>query len=129
MNIARTGFYTSIATAARLLAGLVAIKLVAWFAGPEGVGKLGQFMSLMSLLAVLAGGGISSAIVKYVAEYRDDPQRLSRLLSAALWYAFLASCLMGGLALLLSRQLALWLLDDDAVDRVIAACQSFACPP
>jgi polysaccharide transporter, PST family len=57
MNIVRTGFYTGIATAARLLAALVAVKLVAWFAGPAGVGKLGQFMSLMSLLAVLAGGG------------------------------------------------------------------------
>ncbi|HEV7122106.1 MAG TPA: O-antigen translocase [Rhodanobacter sp.] len=126
MNIARTGFYTGIATAARLLAGLVAIKLVAWFAGPEGVGKLGQFMSLMSLLAVLAGGGIAAAVVKYVAEYRDQPQMLSRLLSAALWYAFCASCLMGGVALLLSRQIASWLLGDPqyaGLIRVLAVAQ------
>ena len=91
MNIVRASFYSAMATASRLVAGLVVIKLVAWFAGPEGVGKLGQFMSLMSLLAVLAGGGISAGIVKYVAEYRHDAQRLSRLLAAALWYALCAS--------------------------------------
>ncbi|MBE1161906.1 O-antigen translocase [Dyella acidiphila] len=112
MSLVRTGFYSGIATAARLLAGLVVIKLVAWFAGPEGVGRLGQFMSLMSLLAVLAGGGISAGVVKYVAEYRDDAQKLARLLSAALWYALCASCLMGVAALLMSGQLAQWLLGD-----------------
>ena len=119
MNIVRTGFYTGIATASRLLAGLVVIKLVAWFAGPAGVGKLGQFMSLMSLLAVLAGGGISAGIVKYVAEYRNDPRRLSRLLAAALWYALCASCVMGCAALILSRQLAVWLLDDPRYENLI----------
>jgi len=126
VNIVRAGFYSSIATAARLLAALVVIKLVAWLAGPAGVGKLGQFMSLMSLLAVLAGGGISAGIVKYVAEYRDDPQRLARLLAAALWYALCASILMGCVALLFSRQLALWLLDDPAyagLIRLLAVAQ------
>ncbi len=126
MNIVRAGFYSALATAARLLAALVAVKLVAWFAGPAGVGKLGQFMSLMSLLSVLAGGGISAGIVKYVAEYRHDPQRLARLLAAALWYALCASILMGCLALLFSRQLALWLLDDPAyagLIRVLAVAQ------
>jgi polysaccharide transporter, PST family len=126
MSIVRTGFYTTIATAARLLAGLVVIKLVAWFAGPVGVGKLGQFMSLMSLLAVLAGGGISAGIVKYVAEYRDDKEKLSRLLAAALWYALCASCVMGCAALLFSRQIALWLLGDQGYEsliRVLAVAQ------
>jgi polysaccharide transporter, PST family len=126
MSIVRTGFYSSIATAARLLAGLVVIKLVAWFAGPEGVGRLGQFMSLMSLLAVFAGGGISAGIVKYVAEYRHDAQKLSRLLSAALWYALCASCLMGTAALWLSRPIAEWLLGDPHYQnliRVLAVAQ------
>jgi PST family polysaccharide transporter len=126
MNLLRAGIYSTLATGARLLAGLVVIKLVAWLAGPEGVGRLGQFMSLMSLLAVLAGGGISAGIVKYVAEYRDDAQKLARLLAAALWYVLLASCLMGCLALLLSRQLSLWLLGDahyQSLIRVLAVAQ------
>lgn len=126
MSIVRTGFYSAIATAARLLAGLVVIKLVASFAGPQGVGRLGQFMSLMSLLAVLAGGGISAGIVKYVAEYRDDAQKLARLLSAALWYALCASCVMGGVAWLLSAPLAGWLLGNPRYEnliRVLAVAQ------
>jgi polysaccharide transporter, PST family len=126
MSIVRAGFYSSIATGARLLSGLVVIKLVAWFAGPEGVGKLGQFMSLMSLLAVMAGGGINAGIVKYVAEYRQDTQKLSRLLAAALWYALCASCLMGALALLLSGPIAGWLLGDPRYGnliRVLAVAQ------
>lgn len=113
MSMARAGLYSSVATLARLLAGLVIIKLVAWLAGPEGVGRLGQFMSLMSVLAVLAGGGISAGVVKYVAEYRDDPARLSRLLGAALWYALCASCLTGIAGLLLARPIATWLLGDE----------------
>jgi PST family polysaccharide transporter len=119
MSIVRAGFYSSIATAARLLTALVIVKLVAWLAGPEGVGKLGQFMSLMSLLAVLAGGGISAGIVKYVAEYRHDAQKLSRLLSAALWYACVASAVMGCIALLMSRPLSLWLLGDARYENLI----------
>ncbi len=126
MSIARAGFYSSLATFARLLAALVVVKLVAWIAGPEGVGRLGQFMSLMSLLAVLAGGGIGAGIVKYVAEYREDPVRLQRLLSAALAYALCASCLMGAAAWLLARPLAGWLLGDPgyvSLIRVLAVTQ------
>jgi len=112
MNIVRASVYSGIATAAKLVAALVVVKLVASFAGPVGVGRLGQFVSLVSLLAVLAGGGISAGIVKYVAEYRHDQERLSRLLAAALWYAFCASCLMACVALAFSRPLATWLLGD-----------------
>ncbi|WP_243039782.1 O-antigen translocase [Dyella sedimenti] len=126
MSLLRAGFYSAAATASRLLAGLVIVKLVAWFAGPEGVGKLGQFMSFMSLLAVLAGGGISTGLVKYIAEYRDDAQRLARLLGAALWYVLGASLVMGVLTLLFSRQVAQWLLADAryaSLVRVLAAAQ------
>ncbi|MDQ0010800.1 PST family polysaccharide transporter [Luteibacter jiangsuensis] len=126
MNFIRSGFYAALGTGARLLAALVVVKLVASSAGPEGVGRLGQFMSLMSVLAVFAGGGISSGVVKYVAEYRDDSARLSRLLAAALWYALLASCVIGAGTLVLSRQIATWLMGDAgyaSLVRVLAVAQ------
>ncbi|MEJ1095466.1 MULTISPECIES: O-antigen translocase [unclassified Pseudoxanthomonas] len=119
MNVLRAGFYTGIGTAARLVAALAVIKLVAWFAGPAGVGRLGQFMGLMSLLAVMAGGGISAGVVKYVAEYRDDAPRLARLLGAALGYALCAAILMSAAALLFSRQIAQQLLGDPHYQQLI----------
>ncbi|MCC4611628.1 O-antigen translocase [Xanthomonas campestris pv. esculenti] len=112
MNLLRSSAYTGVATLAKLLAALVVVKLVAIHAGPQGVGRLGQFLNLMSVLAVLAGGGISAGIVKYVAEYRGDPQAQARLLGTALWYAFCASCVLAVLALLFSRALAERLLGD-----------------
>lgn len=126
MSLIRAGAWSALGTAARLGAALVLVKLVAWLAGPVGVGRLGQFMSLMSLLAVLAGGGISAGIVKYVAEYRDDPERLSRLLASALGYAMVASGTMACGALLFSRPLATWLLGDASYEgliRVLAIAQ------
>jgi len=119
MSIVRAGVFSAIATAARLVSGLMVINLVAWFAGPEGVGKLGQFMSLMSLLVVLAGGGIGTGIVKYVAEYRADAEKLKVLLSAGLSYALGASCVTGVVTLLFSKSITLSLLGDIRYESVI----------
>jgi Membrane protein involved in the export of O-antigen and teichoic acid len=126
MSLVRAGAWSALGTAARLGAALVLVKLVAWLAGPAGVGRLGQFMSVMSLLAVLAGGGISAGIVKYVAEYRDDPERLARLLGSALGYAMAAACTMACAALLFAQPLATWLMGDpgyESLIRVLAVAQ------
>ena len=112
MNIAKAGALSAIATVARLLSGLVVIKLRAWLGGPEGLGKMGQFMSLMSLLSVLAGGGIGTGLVKYVAEYRSDPEKLRRLLGAGASYALITSFLIWCGVLWFSAPLSVWLLGD-----------------
>jgi PST family polysaccharide transporter len=112
MGIVRAGAFSAVAAAARLLSGLVVIKLVALFVGPEGVAQLGQFISLMSLLLVFAGGGIGTGIVKYTAEYQGDHERLDRLLNAGLYYTLITSCLTGIAVLIFSKPLTLWLLGD-----------------
>lgn len=112
MSIVRAGIYSTVSTIAKLLSSLVIVKLVAWYAGPEGVGKLGQFLSLMSLITVFAGGGITSGVIKYVAEYRERAEEKSRLLQAATSYTLTATAAMGIVIIVFSMPLAEWLLSD-----------------
>ncbi len=119
MNIVRAGAYSAVAAAARLVAGLLVVKLVALFAGPEGVGKMGQFMSMMSLLAVVAGGGIASGVTKYVAEYRDNPSRLESLARSGLSFSLATSVVVGALSVIFSKELSRLLLGDASYESLI----------
>lgn len=79
------------AQAVRMIGGLILIKITAMYLGPEGYGRLGHFMSLAAILAVLAGGAVLNGMVKYVAEYKNSPEKLQLFISNALAYSFLFS--------------------------------------
>ncbi|POM11183.1 hypothetical protein [Pseudomonas orientalis] len=50
-------FFTSAAQASKILVGFCILKLIALYLGADGLGKLGHFMSLVSIAVLLAGGG------------------------------------------------------------------------
>lgn len=112
MSLIRAGVFSSLSAAARLLVGLAVVKLVAIFAGPEGLAKMGQFMNITSLLALLAGGGISSGIVKYVAEYQGYKVKLRELLGSALTVILSASTVTGVLLTVFANELSSLLFND-----------------
>lgn len=90
----------------KLLTGFALLKLVAYYLGAEGLGRLGHFMSLASVVTLLAGGGVINGVVKYVAEYREDPARLSMFIAAAYNYSKLFSVLALSIGLTFSGWLA-----------------------
>jgi polysaccharide transporter, PST family len=119
VNIVRASALTSVATSARLLSSLVIVKLVASFAGPEGVGKLGQLLSVISLLAVFGGGGIGSGIVKYVAELRNSIASLKKFLGSAAFFTIISSSVITAGALIFRQPLTLYLLQDSQYQGLI----------
>ena len=58
--------------------------IVARFLGPDGLGLFSMVTMLASIVSLVAGFGISGAIVKYVAEYKDDKNKLHALVSSGL---------------------------------------------
>ena len=119
MNWWKASIATAVAQAVRMLSGLIVIKLIAVYLGPEGFGRLGHFMSLIAILGVLAGGGILNGIVKYVAEYKSMPDRLYPFLSNALTYTLIFSTLLFIVILISAKQLSLILFNGEEFTQLI----------
>ena len=74
----------------KIAVGFILIKLIAVYLGAGGMGLLGNFMSLVAMLSLMAGGGISNGVIKYVAEYKKQPRRLAEFIGSAKLYSLLS---------------------------------------
>lgn len=84
----------AVAHLSKICAALLIIKLIAVKLGPEGMGLLGNYMSLISIAVVMAGGGVTSGIIKYVSEYSDDEDRREIFIKNSFFYSVFFSCLV-----------------------------------
>jgi PST family polysaccharide transporter len=121
MSPLRAVAYSAVATLAKMAGALAAIKGVAWFLGPAGLGQLGYFINAIALLAILVSGGAALGITRFVAERRETPESLERLLRAVACVAVGCVTLLGLAGLLGAPGLADWLLGDAAHWPVIVA--------
>lgn len=119
MHFLKIGLLFSASTFSKLLAGLVVVKIIAVYVGADGLGRLGQFMSLMSMITIMAGGGISSGVIKYVAQYREDGPALRASLGAASLLAIVASVLFGAVLFGAANAISRWLFDSTEYGNVI----------
>lgn len=83
MNLLKTSFYTSVATAISFISGFIVTKVVAVKIGPEGIAYLGQFQNTASILSMLATGAIAGGVVKYLAQYRNDSEKRQQIINTA----------------------------------------------
>jgi len=75
-----------------VLAGSIAIlalhflqnPIMARYLGPDGLGLYSMVTMVAGIVSLIAGIGINGAVVKYVAEYKDDKGRLHAVVSSGL---------------------------------------------
>ncbi|MFW3895892.1 O-antigen translocase [Pseudomonas bharatica] len=103
---------TGCAHLSRIAVGFLLIKVVAFYLGPDGLGALGHFMSLATIIYMVAGGGVTNAVIKYASEYNQQPHRLVRMISASSSYSLACCLVVGVLGILFSRPLAGFLFSD-----------------
>lgn len=100
---------TSCAHLSRIATGFILIKLIAMYLGVDGLGRLGNFMNIVAILYLLAGGGVINGVIKYVAEYQSRPKLLLSFISTSATYSFLVSALIFLLLVIFSVKIAVYI--------------------
>ncbi len=67
MTRLNAGLHFGLTIFIKIMAGLLVIKVLAWSLGPAGFGLLGQFMTLVAIAGMLAGGGVSNGLIRVLA--------------------------------------------------------------
>ncbi len=79
MKLASTISWSAFATIIRLANGFISIKIIAVVIGPVGVALIGQFNNFTQIVMTLALGGVSSGIVKYTSEFKNNSFELRKI--------------------------------------------------
>ncbi|WP_460152115.1 O-antigen translocase [Pseudomonas sp. S2_B07] len=89
---------TTVAQVSKIGVGFAFIKLIAVYLGAGGMGQLGHFMSAVTFLSLLAGGGVVNGLIKYVAQYKKQPKQLINTVAVSKAYSLIfciVICLFG----------------------------------
>ncbi len=83
MNLKSTALWSALATVISLANSFISVKFVAVIIGPSGVGLVGQLSNFNAILMTIALGGVSTGVIKYTAEYKDNIIELRKIWQTA----------------------------------------------
>lgn len=85
MKFASTITWSTTASVVKLATGFISTKFVSVIIGPLGVAMVGQFQNFISIVMAIALSGISSGLIKYTAEFKDNEKELVKIWQAITW--------------------------------------------
>lgn len=113
MTLIKTSILSFVATAIKMVAGLVINKAVAVYIGPAGLALVGQFQNFSQLVMTAAQGAINGGVTKYAAEYGKENERIPILFSTAAKISLYSSIVVGAGIVLFSNYASLHFLKSE----------------
>ncbi len=84
----------SLSVGLRVFSGFLTSKFIALFVGAEGLALVGNLRDFVSSTKAFSTLGIYRGIIKYVAEFKDNIEKLSKILSTALLLGTLSTAII-----------------------------------
>jgi PST family polysaccharide transporter/antigen flippase len=112
MNIISSAVLIGMTQLSKIILGILLIKIIALYLGPEGLGRLGNLISLVTFIMIVSGGGIENSVVKYVSQYRTSPVSLLRFINLSVNYSFIFSLFFLVVFCLFSWKISFFIFGD-----------------
>jgi|ERR1035437_68381 PST family polysaccharide transporter len=110
ISLIKTSAYNGVATVIRMILGIISNKICSVYLGPSGYALLGQYGNYNTIVSSLATGGISSGVVKYVAEYYDQLDKREKIINMSLFIVLICSVIVGIISIVFCRFFSMFLL-------------------
>lgn len=78
----------------RIIAGILTSKAIAVLIGVEGMALIGNLRNFLSAVHSTAILGIYNGLVKYIAEFKENAQELSKTISTAYYVGFVSTIIV-----------------------------------
>jgi len=112
MRMIQTCFWNGISVCIRMLTLLGLNKILAMYVGPAGYATLGQFQNAIQMIMTVASGAFNSGVIRYTAEYADNPQQQHELWQTAGSLALLGAVMTSAVVILFNKSLAVLLFHN-----------------
>ena len=97
------------AQALAYLVGMLRVKIVAVLLGPAGVGVIGLYQSSTSLIATVAGLGLSGSAVRAISRVQDDPVAITRTIRTMRLLCWISGLMGWAVSAALAIPLSRWM--------------------
>ncbi|WP_033959007.1 O-antigen translocase [Psychroserpens jangbogonensis] len=120
MSLLKTTFFSGISTGVSLICRLITNKIIAVYLGTNGMFLLGQLKDFINIGKIAGSLGSGNGIIKYVASYKDDQEKMKSFLSTSLKLHIYFSLLVCFLTFIFKDQLSNYLFNDHKFSNAIA---------
>ncbi len=119
MNLLKTSVLNGIAVLVKTATMFILNKILAVYVGPSGYAAIGQFQNFIQMVTSFAGGAINTAVVKYTAEYGDNPTEQRKIWQNAGTLVLLMSLIVAILVIVFQQPLSMYLFDSSEYQSVL----------
>lgn len=119
MNLLKTSVLNGVAVLIKTATMFILNKILAVYVGPAGYAAIGQFQNFIQMVTSFAGGAINTAVVKYTAEYGDNPNEQRKIWQNAGTLVLLMSLIVAILVIVFQKPLSMYLFNSSEYQSVL----------